>query len=85
MGTKPPGRGPRPADIELEANVRACRLHFDEVPGSEVELWGEPGNVGHSGSDRENLPDEVEPDVTYRHVTVHYRVANKLLDEGPKR
>ncbi len=35
-------------------------------------------------SERENLPDEVEPGVTYRNVAVRWRLAARLDDpEGP--
>jgi hypothetical protein len=61
-----PDRAERP-DIELGAVVRAKRLRFNSVP----ETQG-------SASEREGLPDRVEPGVTYRDVRVRWRAAARI-------
>lgn len=73
------------ADVEIGASVKAKRLRFRERPKTKVELHGEvrePGGQGElqttSGSERQNLPDEVEPGVTYRDVRVRWRAAARL-------
>jgi hypothetical protein len=73
------------ADVEVGASVKAKRLRFREKPETEVELHGElrepegPGDLQTaSGSERENLPEEVEPGVTYRDVRVRWRAAARL-------
>jgi hypothetical protein len=83
MSRKRPSR-PHSADIELLASVQAHRLRFDERPQTEVRFFGEPGHESASGSDRTNLPERVEPRVTYRDVRVDYRLASRLaaVDEG---
>lgn len=63
------------------ARVRADALRFAEAPETEVRFFGEPGHESASGSDRTNLPDQVEPGVTYRNITVDYRLASRLA--GP--
>jgi hypothetical protein len=65
----------RPPDLEIGAAVRANRLRFGKRPHARVEFRGDSLVESHSGSERENLPDEVEPDVTYRNVRVGWRAA----------
>ena len=74
-----------PGDIEVGAVLRAKKLRFDKKPETTVEF---PGSAPSSGShtERKNLPDEVEPGVTYRDVEVRWKAradveARILLDE----
>ena len=77
---------PHSADIEFLASVQANQLRFDEQPETEVRFFGEPGHESASGSDRTNLPERVEPGVTYRDVGVDYRLASRLtLGDGGAR
>jgi len=71
------------ADVEIGAAARARRLRFRRVPETEVRFEGEPGQSSDSHSERENLPDEAEPGVTYRDVAVRWRAGARLVgDEG---
>jgi hypothetical protein len=70
-------------DIEMGARVKAKRLRFKSVPETEVEFHGDPEPESESGSERKNLPEEVEPDVTYRDVEVRWRAAAKLKRREP--
>ena len=79
------------ADVEIGASVKAKRLRFREKPRTKVELHGEvrePDGRGElqttSDSERQNLPDEVEPGVTYRNVRVRWRAAARLKSNKPK-
>jgi hypothetical protein len=76
------GRPDRPeyADIELTADVKARELRFEEVPETEVRFTTHPERESASGTDRENLPHEVEPGVTYRDPTVRLRIATALAE-----
>jgi hypothetical protein len=78
-------------DVEIGAAVRAKKLRFKRRPETEVEVHGdsqiddrladelERADVETaSGSERRNLPDEVEPGVTYRDVRVRWRAAAKI-------
>ncbi len=72
----------RPADpdIDFEAVIKSKRLRFEEVPETEVEFHGEPEHESVSGTERHNLPDEVEPGVTYRNSWVRYRLASRIVE-----
>jgi hypothetical protein len=78
-------------DVEIGATVRADKLRFKRRPETEVEVHGEAETADRldreldraevettSGSERHNLPDEVEPNVTYRDVRVSWRAAAKI-------
>ena len=75
---------PENPDIEFTANVKAKELRFEEVPETEVRFTGEPGHESASGTDRENLPDEVEPGVTHREPKVRLRIASALARDDPE-
>jgi len=73
------------ADVEIGASVKAKRLRFRRKPETEVDFHGElqePEGRGDlrtaSGSERENLPKEIEPGVTYRDIRVRWRAAARL-------
>jgi len=75
------GRWPsRPdyADITVTARVRARQLRFGEVPQTSTKFTGTPAHESASGSDRANLPQRVEKDVTYRHIWIDYWLAAAL-------
>ena len=65
----------RPPDIEIGATVRADRMRFDRRPETDIEFVGRSVEDDESGSERINLPDEVEPGKTYRDVRVGWRAA----------
>jgi hypothetical protein len=65
----------RPPDLEIGATVRADQLRFSEQPEAEVKFTGRSIAKSESGSERENLPDEVEAGVTYENVRVGWRAA----------
>ena len=84
------GRVPDDPDVEIGAVVRARRLRFRKKPQVDVntrahvdvhpELADELDLDAEGGSraERENLPDEVEPGVTYRNVRVGWRAGAAL-------
>jgi hypothetical protein len=74
------GKHPHKPDIELTADVKARELRFEEVPETEVRFPGHPERESASGTERENLPEEVEPGVTYRNPRVRLRIATALRD-----
>jgi hypothetical protein len=90
MAPDEPDRSETP-DIEIGASARAKRLRFRDKPRTEVELHGEIAEPERgadidmtSAGERENLPDEVEPGVTYRDVSVRWRAAGRIEpDERP--
>ena len=56
----------REPDVEIAAAIRADEVRFECKPESVTE--------------RENLPDELEPGVTYRNFAVRWRAAARLED-----
>ncbi len=75
---------PENPDIVFTADVKAKELRFEEVPKTEVRFTGHPKGESASGTDRENLPDEAEPGVTYRDPKVRLRIASALARDGPE-
>ena len=70
-----PRKTDRP-DIEIGAAVKAKKLRFRHVPNTDVR-WSEGG----ARSERKNLPDQVEPGVTYRDVEVRWLGQARLSEE----
>jgi hypothetical protein len=66
-------------DIDISTRVRAKELRFGTVPRVKVWFEGEPGHESSSQTERENLPDEVEPDVTYRDIEVRWRARSRIV------
>ena len=67
------------ADVEIFTGVRARELRFGAVPDTEVWFEGEPAERSSSKSERENLPEEVEPGVTYRDVKVRWQARSRIV------
>ncbi len=65
-------------DIDISTSVRADSLRFGIVPETKVWFEGEPGETSVSETERTNLPDEVEPDVTYRNVEVRWNARSRI-------
>lgn len=81
--------GPESPDVEIGASVRAKRMRFKQKPETEVKFHGELRERDRhseletaSGSERKNLPEEVEPGVEYRDVRVRWRAAARLNPES---
>ena len=70
----------REPDVEISAAVRAEELRFECKPAVDLGAYADSPASAESVSERENLPDEVEPGVTYRDVAVRWRLAARLDD-----
>jgi hypothetical protein len=70
----------REPDVEIVAAVRARELRFECKPEVRVGAYANASASAESVSERENLPDAVEPGVTYRDVAVRWRLAARLED-----
>jgi hypothetical protein len=71
----------RKPDVEISASVRAKELRFERKPEVEIDIFGEPAVSGGSVTERENLPDELEPSKTYRDFSVRWRLAARLEED----
>jgi hypothetical protein len=68
-------------DVELTAEVKSRWLRFEKVPETEIRFPGYPEDQSVSGTERENLPGEVEEDVTYRDPLIRLRSAASLVSD----
>jgi hypothetical protein len=66
-------------DVEIHTGVRARELRFGKVPETRVWFEGQPAERHSEESERENLPDEVEPDVTYRDARVRWTARARIV------
>ncbi|TYK44521.1 hypothetical protein [Actinomadura decatromicini] len=66
------------ADILFTARVTADELRFDTAPENSVTFSPDAADASTSGSERTNLPDEVEENTTYRDIEIDYAIAAKL-------
>ena len=69
--------------VAIFANVHARELRFDDQPRVHVEVTGgvngKPAAVV-SRTDRQNLPDPVQPHVTYRDIGIQLTITSTLPD-----
>jgi hypothetical protein len=56
------------------------------VPETGTRFWGDPERESVSGTERENLPHEVESGVTYHDSSIRLRIASELTrgEFGPE-
>jgi hypothetical protein len=78
-------------DVAIGAAAKARKLRFKKKPKTKVEHVGktrvrtdsgvqELAADGGSHSERKNLPEEVEPGVTYRDIEVGWVAGARLVD-----
>jgi hypothetical protein len=70
----------REPDVELKVSLRAKEVRFECKPEVEVDAYADSHAIAESQSERENLPDELEPGVTYSDFAVRWRVAARLTE-----
>jgi hypothetical protein len=73
----------REPDVEIAATVRAEELRFECKPDVRVTAYSNSPASAESLTERENLPDELEPGVSYRNFAVRWHVAARLDDSEP--
>jgi hypothetical protein len=70
----------REPDLEIAASARADEVRFECKPEVRVRAYANAPATAESISERDNLPDAVEPGVTYRDVSVRWRASLRLDD-----
>jgi hypothetical protein len=70
----------REPDVEIAASASADEVRFECKPEVRVSAYSNAPATAESVSERENLPDEVQPGITYRNVSVRWRLAARLED-----
>ena len=73
----------RQPDVEISAAVRAKELRFECKKEVHVGASGDSPRSAESITERENLPDELEPGTTYRDFSVRWRLWARLEEESP--
>ncbi len=68
------------ADIAIIANITAKELRFDVVPNPTVEFLDKLKNQTIWQAERINLPDKIEPGVTYRNIGIRLKITSRLAD-----
>jgi hypothetical protein len=75
-------RAQRP-DVEIVASVQARELRFERVPSVDVTVTSFINGVAGATVDesrRRNLPDQVQPNVTYRDIGIILTITSTLPD-----
>jgi hypothetical protein len=67
-------------DLSITAHVTADSLRFEKVPDPKVEFTGKPRRDTVWQSERENLPQQVQPGVTYRNIGITLRITSVFAD-----
>jgi hypothetical protein len=70
----------REPDVEIAAAVRADEVRFECKPDVDVVAYADSPAEAESVSERDNLPEDLEPGVTYRNLGVRWRLAARLSD-----
>jgi hypothetical protein len=68
------------ADVAIIANVTAKELRFEVVPNPTVEFLGKDKTKTIWHADRYNLPDKIEPGVTYRNIGIRLKITSRLAE-----
>ena len=74
---------PPVADIEVGAAATMKSIRFDKVPETEVEFPDSDEERSGSHTERENLPEKIEPGVTYRDAKIRWRGGASFRAEVP--
>jgi hypothetical protein len=70
----------REPDLEIAGSARADEVRFECKPEVRVRAYANVPATAGSVSERDHLPDAVEPGVTYRDVSVRWRAWLRLDD-----
>jgi hypothetical protein len=67
-------------DVLILVNLTAKELKFDAVPNTTVEFPAKRNMTNIWVTQRQNLPDRVEPGVVYRNIGIQLRISSRLAD-----
>jgi hypothetical protein len=68
------------ADVAIIANITADELRFDVVPNPSVEFLAKDKTHTIWQTERFNLPEKLEPGVTYRNIGIRLKITSRLAD-----
>jgi hypothetical protein len=77
----------RAPDVSLTAGAKVRRLHFERVPDTGTQFWGQRERETESGTERENLPEEPQRGVIYRDVRIRLKTVAQItgVEQGPEK
>jgi hypothetical protein len=61
-------------DILIQGSATARELRFGSKPESHIRFWGTPHRNSDWVTERQNLPKDVEPGVTYRNIGINITI-----------
>jgi len=67
-------------DVLILANITAKELRFDIVPNTRVDFPGTKTRTNIWVTQRQNLPEQVQPGVTYHDVGLQLRISTRFAD-----
>jgi hypothetical protein len=70
----------REPDLEIAASAKAEEVRFECKPEVRVRAYSNTPATAESVSERDNLPEEVQPGVIYRDISVRWRASVRLDD-----
>ncbi|MET0623122.1 MAG: hypothetical protein ABW250_09105 [Pyrinomonadaceae bacterium] len=68
------------ADLSITARVTADSVRFGKVPNTRVDFTGKPERATVWEAERETLPPQVQPGVTYRNIGITLRITSVFAD-----
>ncbi len=68
------------ADVVIIANVTARELKFEVVPNPSVTFPGNHERKTLWEAERTNLPEQVQPGVTYRNIGIRLKIVSRFAD-----
>jgi hypothetical protein len=74
-------------DVSLTAEAKVQRLHFERVPETGTQFWGQRERETESGTERENLPEESRRGVVYRDVYIRLETIAEItgVEQSPEK
>lgn len=77
----------RAPDVSLTAEAKVQRLHFDRVPDTGTQFWGQPERKTESGTVRKNLPEEPKRGVVYHDVHIRLKTVAEItgVEQSPEK
>lgn len=83
------GRDPKKQipDVSLTGEAKVRELHFERVPDTGTQFWGQRERETESGTERENLPEDPEPGVVYRDVYIRLETIAEITgaEQSPEK
>ena len=69
-------------DFDLSISTRMQSVRFDVVPEVDVRWEGTGDHRGQTWEERENLPEQLEPGVTYEDAVVRWYASGHVGDQA---